>query len=137
MYLGSLGSSFFQFAHLTSFGSLTGCYAVFVFGGAVVWSSSDRRSRLPSDWASRRLAVFARDRSACQWRLGDGRVCGAVASEVDHVVAGDDHSLSNLRALCSTHHRAKSSGEGWAARQAGLARSRGRFRWGEEHPSRV
>lgn len=101
------------------------------------WSSSDRRLRLPEDWSRRRLAVFARDDSRCQWRLSDGVVCGAVASDVDHIVRGDDHSLSNLRALCSAHHRLKSSAEGSAAARAALAESRKRFRWCDDHPSRV
>lgn len=105
--------------------------------GVVVlaWSSSDRRSRLPADWPTRREQVLVRDGRVCQWRVG-GRKCGAPARDVDHVVPGDDHSYSNLRALCSAHHQRKSSGEGGRAFWDGVRDSRAKFREGrvERHP---
>jgi 5-methylcytosine-specific restriction protein A len=33
--------------------------------------------------------------------------CGEPGVEVDHVRAGDDHSLANLQLLCAAHHRVK------------------------------
>lgn len=101
----------------------------------MVWSrDSVRRRRLPSDWASRRAAVLARDGGRCQWRLDSMSVCGAPATDVDHIVPGNDDSFGNLRALCREHHAVKSSREGFAA----LARKRrevaGRFRRSEPHP---
>jgi hypothetical protein len=37
------------------------------------------------------------------------------ATDVDHIVAGDDHEPSNLQALCRFHHARKSAREGASA----------------------
>jgi 5-methylcytosine-specific restriction protein A len=74
------------------------------------WAGSTRGQRLPKDWNTRRLIVLRRDDSVCY-------VCGSLASEVDHVVAGDNHDLNNLAAICNKCHRAKSSVEGHEAKQ--------------------
>ncbi len=50
--------------------------------------------------------------------MRSGKRCRDKATEVDHVVAGDDHSLANLRGICSWHHQRKSSREGAAASAA-------------------
>lgn len=56
-------------------------------------------------WRRRRAAILRRDRFC---------PCGAVATEVDHLVpkarGGTDHP-SNLRGLCKPCHSAKTSGE--------------------------
>ena len=101
----------------------------------VAWArDSVRRRRLPSDWASRRRAVLVRDNHRCQWKVDALSVCGAPATDVDHVVPGDDDSFGNLRALCREHHALKSAREGHVA----LARMRrevaGRFRRFDPHP---
>ena len=70
----------------------------------------------------------------CQVRLSDGRICGRVSVDVDHIRAGDDHSLGNLRCICDWHHKAKSSGEGGRAFHAKLSRSKKKFRRTEKHP---
>ncbi len=89
------------------------------------WAGSDRRRRLPGNWESElRPAVLRRDGHRCQVRL---ERCTGLASEVDHVRAGDDHSLINLQAACGPCHRMKSSREGSAARPS-------MFRPAEEHP---
>ncbi len=81
------------------------------------WDSSDRRSRLPADWAKRRLRVLRRDGYRCQHRNRPGAPkCGTPANQVDHVQPGDDHDYANLRALCRRHHAEKSSAEGNAAK---------------------
>lgn len=80
------------------------------------WAGSDRRDRLPSDWPARRAKVLARDGYRCTEQTPQGR-CVARATDVDHVVRGDDHSLANLTSLCSSHHAAKSAREGVEARQ--------------------
>lgn len=89
-----------------------------------MWDGSARRSRLPADWPRRRLRVLRRDRYACQVVEG-GRKCNAPANEVDHVNPGDDHSLTNLQAICREHHGRKSSAEGhaaWAAKRIPIRR---------------
>jgi 5-methylcytosine-specific restriction endonuclease McrA len=61
--------------------------------------------------------VLSRDGSKCSWIYGDGNRCGLPATDIDHIIPGDDHSLSNLRGLCADHHRKKSSREGLAAKR--------------------
>jgi 5-methylcytosine-specific restriction endonuclease McrA len=88
----------------------------------VAWSTSDRASRLPKGWAKIRRAAMDRDGWSCQWvRVDTGELCGAHASDCDHIIPGDDHSLTNLQALCSYHHRSKSSSEGRAAQDTDRA----------------
>lgn len=64
------------------------------------WDSSDRKERLPSDWQARRRVVIHRDGGKCQQ-------CGQAGTDVDHKIAGDDHSLNNLQLLCVDCHKAK------------------------------
>nr|WP_132120521.1 HNH endonuclease signature motif containing protein [Actinocrispum wychmicini] len=73
------------------------------------WTSSSRKSRLPAGWTALRLAVLKRDRFTCQIQGPD---CTTHATEVDHLVAGEDHRLENLRAVCSVCHGEKSAQEG-------------------------
>lgn len=54
--------------------------------------------------------VLRRDGGTCQ-------LCGAPATEVDHINAGDNHHPNNLQAICTTCHRRKSSSEGGSARR--------------------
>lgn len=76
--------------------------------------------RLPLDWAQRRAQVLERDGHRCTVMLSDGTRCPAVASAVDHIVNvrtdGGTHDLDNLRAICTWHHRHKTSAEGNKAR---------------------
>lgn len=97
----------------------------------MAWAGSDRASRLPSDWPRRRTRVLARDAGICQ--LGDPG-CTVTATEVDHVVHGDDHSLTNLQAVCTRCHAAKSAREGAYARHGNRAL---RLRPSERHPGAV
>lgn len=79
------------------------------------WAASSRLSRLPVDWYKTRARVLRRDRRICWICNGPG------ADAVDHVIPGDDHSESNLRAVhhnvAPYCHRRKSSAEGHAARR--------------------
>lgn len=55
---------------------------------------------MPKEWRALRAEVLADAGHRCQ-------LCGAVASEVDHIVpraAGGSHGKANLRALCSACH---------------------------------
>jgi 5-methylcytosine-specific restriction protein A len=102
------------------------------------WEGSDRRSRLPHNWVIIRRRVLRRDGHQCTVLDQNGVRCPELAEEVDHVVRGDDHSMENLRAICSWHHRKKSSIEGGQARQAQWKKQReeinNRFRRDEQHP---
>lgn len=80
------------------------------------WSTSDRKSRLPSDWRTRRKVVLDRCGGRCEYMRSSGKRCSNKATDVDHIVAGDDHSLENLQGLCSWHHRQKTQREAQAAR---------------------
>lgn len=56
-------------------------------------------------WRQIRATVLARDGYSCV-------VCGARATQVDHVVpraAGGSDDRANLRSLCGTCHRAKTT----------------------------
>ncbi len=93
------------------------------------WSSSDRRSRLPSDWPKRRAKVKARANGACEAKVHEPE-CNGIGSECDHVQPGDDHSLSNLQWLSAPCHKAKTKGES----QAGAKQSARRRPRDEQHP---
>jgi 5-methylcytosine-specific restriction enzyme A len=80
------------------------------------WAGSDRRERLPPDWRRIVARILARDNHQCQAPKLDGTLCLAPATQVDHIVPGDDHRDENLQALCRWHHGRKSSAEGNAAR---------------------
>ncbi|TSB25294.1 HNH endonuclease [Streptomyces benahoarensis] len=89
------------------------------------WAGSGRRVQLPSDWAVRRLSVLKRDGFQCRGVLRDTGVrCTAPATDVDHIVPGDNHNPANLQALCRWHYARKSSAEGAAARRRPVSRRR-------------
>ena len=84
------------------------------------WENSTRRSRLPAGWSHRIVPrILERDNRICH-------VCGeAGADQVDHVIAGDDHSDSNLAAIHDNPcHRRKTAAEAAAARAAKPQRNR-------------
>lgn len=101
------------------------------------WQSSTRRDRLPADWVKIRSKVLKRDGRQCQYELEDGNLCLDEAREVDHIKAGDDHREINLRAICTWHHRIKSSSEGGAALQARRREIKRRFVRTESHPGLI
>ncbi len=80
------------------------------------WETSDRKAELPRGWATIRTRILRRDGYRCQAKLTTGKLCGASANQVDHIIPGLDHSDANLRALCRWHHDRKSAREGVAAR---------------------
>lgn len=100
----------------------------------MAWDTSNRRDRLPPDWEKRRKFVLRRDNNQCQHRDDYGRQCGEHANQVDHIIPNDDHSYTNLRALCEYHHSKKSSYEGGAAKAAARRRIANRFKRVESHP---
>lgn len=74
------------------------CYEIAVNKGRcqehqVEYKQVTRKDRLPKDWNTRRQIVFKRDNYTCY-------LCGSnepLADTIDHVIAGDDHSLNNLK----------------------------------------
>lgn len=98
------------------------------------WAGSDRRSRLPNDWPKRRNQVLKRDGKRCTHLDDRGIRCPEIATEVDHIVAGDNHDLSNLRSLCTYHHLKKSGSEGGSAFAAVKRRNAQKFKRIEQHP---
>jgi 5-methylcytosine-specific restriction endonuclease McrA len=98
------------------------------------WEGSDRRSRLPADWPTIRLRVLRRDAGQCTALDQAGARCVEVATDVDHIKPGDDHSMENLRSLCTWHHRKKSGAEGAAAQRAKRRAIEKKFRRTEQHP---
>lgn len=90
------------------------------------WKSSDRKSRLPSNWATIRRKVLDRD-VVCQ-------ICKVrPATHCDHIEAKTDaHAEDRLQGVCATCHGLKSSREGNDAQRANLRP--GRQRPEEHHP---
>jgi 5-methylcytosine-specific restriction endonuclease McrA len=102
------------------------------------WETSDRRQRLPSNWGALVRSVKRRARSTsklgidqCEKRLPSGARCPRPGRDVDHIIPNDDHSESNLRLLCPTHHERKTVQE---AAQGRLAYKRSKYRPSEQHP---
>lgn len=93
-----------------------------------MWIGSTRRKRLPPEWESLRLQVLRRDSYRCQ--IQDSG-CKGIATDVDHILRGDNHSPKNLQAACSYCHNKKSSAEGHEAQRRKRAR---RLRPTDRHP---
>ncbi len=49
---------------------------------------------------------MTRDKGACRLRYSG---CLGTATEVDHILQGDDHSLTNLQAVCTACHKVKTN----------------------------
>lgn len=84
------------------------------------WQGSNRKQRLPKDWATRRTIVLRRDRGICY-------LCGEPGADtIDHIIAGDDHNLTNLAPVhdrTSPHcHRYKTSVEAHNAKAGNKAK---------------
>jgi 5-methylcytosine-specific restriction enzyme A len=88
------------------------------------WRDSTRRRRLPASWQAIRRECFAIYGPLCY-------LCSDFASDIDHVIPGDNHSLENLRPICKSCHTKKSSAEGGRAFQAQRPK---RKRITEQHP---
>ncbi|MEU9400643.1 HNH endonuclease signature motif containing protein [Streptomyces sp. NPDC048242] len=83
----------------------------------MAWATSNRRKRLPANWEKLRQRVIRRAGGRCQAALLDtGQRCDYPGTDVDHIVRGDDHALTNLQLLCRWHHKEKTQAESAAAR---------------------
>lgn len=81
--------------------------------GVIEMAPPWRKSPLPPNWGRLRRAVLDRDGWMCQLR---GPHCTGRATEVDHIGAHDDHSPTNLQAVCATCHRSKTGKQARARR---------------------
>lgn len=97
------------------------------------WASSNRRSRLPADWAQRVAHTRDRAHGLCEAEKHEPE-CGGVGAQCDHHIPGDDHSLENLRWLSDPCHRAKTQAEAAAAHRAHYDQAK---RKPQRHPSEV
>lgn len=96
------------------------------------WKNSNRRNELPSNWQQLRIQVLIRDGYQCTFiDEASTRRCEKHATDVDHIVHGNDHTLRNLRALCQWHHKKKTSMEG---NQSPMRRSTSNSRPKPAHP---
>ena len=94
------------------------------------WSTSNRRQRLPKDWHRRRAVALAQAAGRCQ-ATTHAPDCDGRATDVDHIIAGDNHSPTNLQALSAACHRAKTARE---SAQRSRQRAAMRRRPAEPHP---
>lgn len=76
----------------------------------MAWSTSDRRSRLPADWAARVSKVKARAHGRCE-AVTHQPDCTRAGAQCDHVDNNDDHNLTNLQWLSVPCHAAKTQAE--------------------------
>src|SRR6478609_1883108 len=79
------------------------------------WGTSDRRSRLPPDWTTRRAKVKARAGGMCEAQVHE-HGCNGIGNECDHINNNDDHALTNLQWLSTACHRAKTLHEAQSSR---------------------
>lgn len=61
-----------------------------------------RSSPLPSNWHRIRRQVLNRDSHKCQ-------ICQHIGTQVDHINSSVEHTLTNLRTLCTQCHNKRSS----------------------------
>lgn len=98
----------------------------------MAWSTSDRRQRLPKNWADIRRQVQRRAHGLCE-ATTHARACDGTGTDADHIHAGDNHALTNLQWLSGPCHRAKTATE-TAARNTTIAALK--HRPPELHPGR-
>lgn len=99
------------------------------------WQGSTRKETLPPDWKKRREERFRLDGYQCTaTNAVTGERCDGPAEECDHHGDRLDHSIDNLRSLCSWHHGRKSAAQGLIAKANRLRRADSKFRRDERHP---
>jgi hypothetical protein len=73
--------------------------------------------KLPRNWHRLCRRVLRRCANRCEWERRDvGVRCAQPATMIVHVGKTDDHSLGNLRGLC-TWHAAQKAAQEWQASQ--------------------
>ncbi len=92
------------------------------------WYTSNRRNSLPSNWEAIRAKVLREASYRCAIEYGG---CTGVATEVDHINPGNDHT--RCQAACKPCHSKKSSAEGVSRRRE---LNKLKKRPAERHPGR-
>ncbi len=73
----------------------------------------------PARWRRIRAGILRRDKRRCQWKLSDGQLCGAHATDCGHRFPrslGGCDSPANLEAQCRAHNRSDGASLGNAMR---------------------
>lgn len=84
---------------------------------------SGRVDPLPDKWPAIRMNKLRSDKFKCQHiREDTGKICGARATDVDHIGDRNNHRFDNLQSLCSYHHDIKTAGQGGRAAAAKRAK---------------
>lgn len=97
------------------------------------WYTSDRAKRLPKDWPARKRTVYKRARGLCQAPTHTPG-CTGKGTEVDHIIAGDNHNLDNLQLLSHECHKEKTIQENINRRRHA---AHSRLLPPETHPGRI
>lgn len=101
----------------------------------MAWEGSDRRERLPDNWATLRLERLKKDNYRCTWILPSRKRCPRTATDVDHRIEGaDDDRIEALQSLCSHHHQTKTAK---AAVRIKREKRQRRWRPQENHPGAI
>lgn len=99
----------------------------------MAWTTSDRRHRLPPNWAATVRRIKRRDRGLCQARTHHP-ACNGIGTEVDHIVAGDNHDDGNLQLLSHECHAEKTIRDN---RELSARRTAERYAPREPHPGTI
>ena len=92
----------------------------------MVWAQKSRRKQeLPPNWQYLRKQTFIRDNYKCV-------LCGAPATDCDHIGNKHNHEITNLRSLCTQCHRKRTGKQGGSAKR----HTRLRKNNPEQHPSK-
>lgn len=102
-------------------------------GDGLMWSTSDRKDRLPPNWQEIRRIVKARAKGKCEAEV-HAKGCPGWGSEADHIIPGDDHRIESIQWLSGPCHWAKTNRE-TAARNR--ERKTARYKPSEQHPGRL
>ncbi len=99
----------------------------------MAWATSNRRQRLPPNWAAIRAKVKARANGRCEADIHHPD-CNGHGTDADHITPGDNHAMWNLQWLSEPCHRAKTAREAAARNRTRAAM---RKRKPEPHPGGI